>query len=217
MTTLEERREARMAKLAVTLQRRIERQMRKTPGEYLGSWKRPITSDAIPQGTVGCSGCGKLFVDEPTWSAHRVHLDSAIERCCLGYELGACGWDRTLAGVWRMGLRALRSTPEHRATHARMRLEQLATVRSERETHALGERPVMHFPPRPAHAWPAQAVFSEETAFDAAAVDTYSDVSPDRSPESHFPDEPETQFCDRESPPVQGTDAALGNPLPRSS
>jgi len=145
MASLEEKREARMAKLRERLERKPR--LKKTPGDYLGSWQKPIQGDP-PADSLRCNACLQLFRNTTCWEAHRVHIGTPIERCALPGELGASQWERSLAGVWSLGAQAIRFEGDPR--RARLNLERLATVRKERERFDFGLDPHLQFPARPA-------------------------------------------------------------------
>jgi hypothetical protein len=169
MASLDEKREARLSKLiyqrekAEKLRREREarqsarkaqaearalvRRMKKTPGDYLGSWQRPPVGEP-PASSLRCSSCLQLFANRACFEAHRVHFGTTIERCALGFELGACQWERSASGVWKFGIRI--SLSEDSAGRARMNLERLASVRQERERFDFGLDPKLNFPARPA-------------------------------------------------------------------
>lgn len=203
MATNEERREARTAALrekldraavrksareaalrereATAQAREIARRMKRTPADGLASWKRPVCGEP-PAETIRCSVCLQMFRNRACWEAHRVHVGATIERCALGYELGAAQWERSVAGVWTLGAQAMRSDAAHLARHARLALERLATARQERERFDFGIQPQFHFPAKPAQQIPAVAKPATITELPESAAPCTPDA---RSAEAH--------------------------------
>ena len=171
MPTLEERRELRLARQRAQLERATQRRdaraakeraeaeraaerklaarIKKTPADYLGAWQKPHTTEP-PNDALLCTSCGQLFRDLTCWWAHRLHLETRIERCALAYELGAAQWERAASGTWSLGLQASRMATANISRSARASIERLATARSEREAFELGKPVQLHFPARPA-------------------------------------------------------------------
>lgn len=189
MSSLDDKREARLAKLRAQRERlaartaareakervRLEaaaareqaRRMKRTPGDFLGSWQRPIVGEP-PASALRCNVCLQVFQNISCWQAHRVHVGTPIERCAVGYELGAAQWERSAAGVWNLAATLRLSQGVDLEARARLTLERLATVRQERERFDFGLTPKLHFPARPAAALPTTDPIPESTEPEAA-------------------------------------------------